>query len=83
MTPTSRAVKRINLHDEFIAALHEKVPKRSELVIRISDLLCIEKESASRRLNGRVSFSIREMGILASELGISIDGLLRKGREGR
>lgn len=41
----------------------------------------IEKESAYRRLTGRVNFSIREMGMLAKSLNISVDSLLHKDSE--
>lgn len=67
-----------DLHDEFIRILHVKIPKKSDLVNRISDILSIEKESAYRRLNGKVNFSVREMGILAKTFNISIDHLLHK-----
>lgn len=67
---------RINLHEAFIKALYEKKSKRSDLVSLISDVLRIERESASRRLSGKVQFSIQEMGSLAKELNISLDALL-------
>ncbi|MCC8134706.1 MAG: hypothetical protein LIP04_14890 [Tannerellaceae bacterium] len=41
----------------------------------ISEILCIEKEPASRRLSGKVLFTIREMGLLADVFTISIDQL--------
>ena len=61
------------LLDRFINALHGKTEKRRELVQFISETLHIEKESASRRLNKKVYFSIDEMGILSTKLGISLD----------
>jgi hypothetical protein len=64
---------QISLLDEFIKALHKKFDKRSDLVQFITDTLKIGKDSASRRLNKKVYFNIDEMGILASELGISLD----------
>lgn len=69
-------MNKINLHDEFIKALYEKVPDKRLLVEKISDILRIEKEPASRRLNGKVLFSVQEMGILAQEMHIVIDSLL-------
>ena len=74
-------MNNVDLHEEFISNLYAKVPRRADLVNRVSDILLIEKESASRRLSGRVCFTVREMGMLASELHISLDGLLLKNRE--
>lgn len=65
--------------EEFIDALRKKIPHRPELVKEVSRILKIEKEPASRRLNGNVSFSVNEMGALARELSISLDTLLHKG----
>lgn len=67
-----------NLHNEFVKALYQKIPKRADLVHTISDTLKIEKESVSRRLNCKVNFSISEMGVLAAALHMSIDSLLYK-----
>ncbi|MDR0427945.1 MAG: hypothetical protein LBH12_05010, partial [Dysgonamonadaceae bacterium] len=66
-----------DLLDMFIDTLSQKIDKKSDLVNFIVDSLNIEKESVYRRLNKKVSFSISEMGILASKLGISIDGMLK------
>lgn len=65
-----------NFLTNFINALYQKIKKRSQLVSFISETLEIERESASRRLNGSVNFSVEEMGILSLKLGISLDGLL-------
>lgn len=67
-----------DLHDEFIDELYKKIPKRTDLINLVSDILRLEKESIYRRLARKVNFSIREMGILAKELNISIDRLLYK-----
>lgn len=67
---------REDLHDAFIGALYEKIPRRVELVTRVADILRLEKESVYRRLAGKVNFSIREMGILARKLNMSLDSLV-------
>lgn len=72
--------KQNRLLDNFINALHERINKRSELVRFISEVLNIEKGSVSRRLNKKVYFSIDEMGILSTKLGIPIDSLINKGK---
>ncbi len=66
----------MNLLENFINSLYEKINKRSELVLYIADVLSIERESANRRLNGKVQFTIQEMGKLCKKLGISIDCLM-------
>lgn len=69
-------MRQTELHEKFIYALEDRVMKRSVLVAQISDILKIERDSANRRLSGKVQFSIREMGILARTLGISVDSLI-------
>lgn len=69
-------MKQSDFLNNFISALYQKINKRNQLVSFISETLEIERESASRRLNQKVSFSIEEMGTLALKLGISLDGLL-------
>lgn len=69
-------MRKPELHEKFIDALESRFCKRSILVSEIAEILKIEKESANRRLNGKVQFSIREMGILARTLGISVDELI-------
>ncbi|MDU1904365.1 MAG: hypothetical protein E6772_06220 [Dysgonomonas sp.] len=69
-------MKYSSLLNNFIDTLHQRINKRNRLVSFISETLEIERESASRRLSGKVNFSIEEMGILALKLGISLDNLL-------
>lgn len=68
----------LDLQQEFKDALTFKVPKRADLVKKLGSILNIELESVSRRLSGRVQFSINEMAKIANELNISIDTLLTK-----
>jgi len=70
-------MNKIDLLEKFIQILNTKYPRRYELVSVIEEKLNIERESASRRLSGRVQFTIRELGILAYELDISLDNLLQ------
>lgn len=69
-------MRQTELHEKFIYALAGRFNKRSTLVAQVSDILKIERDSANRRLSGKVQFSIREMGILARTLGISVDSLI-------
>ena len=73
--------KDFDLHAAFIKALQDRIPKKTDLADTIADILRIEKESAYRRLTGRVNFSLREAGIIAKEFGLSIDELFYQGEE--
>lgn len=69
-----------DLHEEFIKALHAKIPKK-ELTGRVADMLLIEKDSAYRRVSGKVAFTTREIGIIADKLNISLDRIMRQNEE--
>jgi len=64
------------IHNSFVKALEAKIPKKTMLADFISQNLYIEKETAYRRLRGEVQFSLREAGILANKLEISLDELI-------
>jgi len=66
----------LDLNENFLAALKEKFSKQTLLISAVEDILKIERESAYRRIKGIVQFTIREMGILAHHLNISLDDLL-------
>ena len=74
-------MKKRDMHDEFIDELYKKVPKRADLINLISDILKLEKESIYRRLAGKVNFTVREVGILAKALQISLDNIIYRDRE--
>lgn len=71
----------MDLLNNFINSLHEKINKRSELVLYIADVLCIEREPANRRLSGKVPFTVQEMEKLSLKLGISLDSLMQNKNE--
>ncbi len=73
-------MKTADLHEEFLNILFDKIPKKN-IVNSISDMLKLEKDAAYRRLCGKVNFSVREMGIIADKMGISLDQLIHKGNE--
>lgn len=70
-------MKQPDLNSEFLRILNSLERKKSELIASISELLSIERESAYRRLTGRVQFTIRELGILAREFDISLDDIVK------
>lgn len=65
-----------DLNNEFIKALCRRIPRRGERVLRIADILHIERDAAYRRLSDKVKFSNREMGLIAKTLEISLDRLM-------
>lgn len=67
-----------DLLDKFLGALHDKIPGNSDLTNTVSTLLNIERDSAYRRLSGKVNFSVQEMGVLSKKLGISLDNMVKK-----
>jgi len=68
------------LYDNLLDALEQKVPRKSELVNIVTDILMIEKESAYRRLRGEIPFTLNEAGILAARMDISMDELIYRDR---
>lgn len=71
-------MKSVDLHEEFLNAINDKIPRKADLVNFIADTLIIEKDSAYRRLSGKVTFSAREIGIITDKLGISLDKLVHR-----
>lgn len=72
---------KIDFQEEFVKQLSGKVPRRSQLIDDISDLLVIERDAAYRRLSGKVSFTLREAGIIAEKYNLSIDQITRKSQD--
>jgi len=68
-------MKTLDLHEEFLRVLHSKLPAK-DIVNSVAEILKLEKDAAYRRLNGRVSFSVREMGLICDKLNISLDLLM-------
>ncbi|MCD7973760.1 MAG: hypothetical protein LUG18_14070 [Candidatus Azobacteroides sp.] len=67
----------LNLHTNIIEALKKKILPEQYLSDVLVELLSINKAAAYRRIEGKVPFSIKEMAILARDLGISLDELIR------
>lgn len=70
-------MKTVDLHEEFIQVLYSRLHKK-DIVNTVAEVLRLEKDAAYRRLNGKVNFSVREIGIICTELNISLDGLMHK-----
>jgi len=66
------------LHEKFVGYLNIIYPRKKELTTILADILGIERESVSRRLNGKVLFTVNEIGKISEKLDISLDRLLNK-----
>ena len=75
-------MREININKEFVLALERKMPKKTMLADFIADNLCMEKETAYRRLRGEVPFTLREAGIISAKLGISLDEIILRTMSG-
>lgn len=64
-----------DLHEEFLKVLKDRLPKK-DIINTVADILKLEKDAAYRRLNGKVNFSVREVGIICDKLNISLDLLM-------
>jgi len=64
-------------YQEFMSALHNRIPHKATLANTITDMLAIDKDAVYRRLRGEVNFSFTEMAIIAKGLGISLDNIAR------
>lgn len=59
--------------DSLYARYSEK-----ELVSLLADILRVDREPVARRLHGKVLFTADEVGLIAREMGISLDDLINK-----
>ncbi|MDL2244098.1 hypothetical protein LJC54_01135 [Parabacteroides sp. OttesenSCG-928-J18] len=70
------------MNKAFVNALEGKITKKTILADFVAVTLCMEKETAYRRLRGEVQFTLRETAILAAKLNISLDEIIaRNGQE--
>lgn len=70
--------KNKDLLESFRDFLNSSYQNKKELISILSNILKAEPISISRRLNGNIQFTIREMGMICESLNISIDHLLTK-----
>jgi hypothetical protein len=64
-------------YDNFLAALAERYPQKSNLVDALMDVLPLEKESIYRRLRKDTYFTLEEAMIIAGAWNISLDNIAR------
>jgi len=63
-------------YDDFLKALEERYPRKSDLVNALMEVLPLEKENLYRRLRREVYFSAEETMRIASAWNISIDNII-------
>ena len=68
---------------DFIRALESKIPKKTQLANFVAEAICMEKETAYRRLRGEVPFTFAEVCLLAKKLNISLDEIVSAPKDRR
>lgn len=69
-------MKKDLLHENFLRAIHTKIPHHSTLTNTLVEMLHIEKEAVYRRLRSEVPFTLAEAATVSSRFGISLDYLV-------
>jgi hypothetical protein len=69
-------MKQHIFYDNFLVALEERYPQKSDLVTALIEILNLEKESIYRRLRRDVFFSADEVMRIASAWNISLDNII-------
>lgn len=67
-----------NIREQIIRKIVESVPFGVKPSDYIAEVLDISKESAYRRLSGKMSFYVEELVILSGSLGFSVDELIAR-----
>ena len=65
-----------HFYDNFLNALEERFPRKSDLVSALAELLPLERESLYRRLRKEVYFSAEETMLVAQAWNISLDNII-------
>jgi hypothetical protein len=74
-------MKKDVLLDNLTASIREQLPAGQNLAVTLSDMLCIGKEAAYRRLRGEVPFTFGEAAIIAEKMNISLDTVACNSRD--
>jgi DNA-directed RNA polymerase subunit F len=64
-----------HFYDNFLSALSERYPRKSDVVNALADILPIEKESIYRRLRKNIYFTLEEAMQIAAAWRISLDNI--------
>ena len=69
-------MKSDHIYDRLLPEIRKKIPKNSELVSTLTNILFIEKEAVYRRLRNEVPFTFQEVVIISKQLDISLDNMI-------
>lgn len=64
------------LHNDLLGAIKARVPSGTNVANLLTDILCIGKEAAYRRLRGEVPFTLQEIALISNAMDISIDSII-------
>jgi len=64
------------LFRDLLIQLRNRIPQNSKLVIKLVEILALEKEAVYRRLRQEVPFTFEEIVAIAKEFNISLDNML-------
>lgn len=67
---------KYNLNDQVVSAIKGSIPKNSNVINELMDVLPIGKEAIYRRLRGEVPFTFEEIAKLSLHMGFSLDAIL-------
>ena len=64
------------MRNNILAAVRENLPKGTNLTNYLSDILNIGRESAYRRIRGKINFTFEEIVKLSQDLNFSVDNII-------
>jgi hypothetical protein len=76
-------MKMNSLNERLIKEINKRFPDKKTTINYLMDTLCLGKESAYRRVNNQIFFTFQEAGVIARELGFSIDRILENESDSR
>ncbi len=66
-----------DIQQVFLTQLKDKLPGHVSLVEELAETLSVSNDSAYRRIRGETALSIREVYVLSSRFGLSLDSMLQ------
>ena len=72
----------LELNDNLIAAIREKLPPGTNLANMLMDVLYIGREAIYRRLRGEVPFTLYEASVICRKINISLDSVIGSREKG-
>lgn len=69
------------VHYNLLNAIRDRVPSNTNVANLLTEILCIGKEAAYRRLRGEVAFTLGDVAAISRALDISIDNVIGRDSE--